>query len=83
MREHDGRAILERLEPFALAARLEQQPSTESGIGAAFLVEESRIGEFSEAVATLGREWAGRIRLRYVGPLPPYSFTGERTAAWA
>ena len=36
-----------------------------------------------KAVATLGREWAGRIRLRYVGPLPPYSFTGERKAAWA
>jgi hypothetical protein len=83
MREHDGRLILERLEPFALAAQLEHESSAESGVGAAFLVEESRIGEFSEAVAGLGRELAGRIRLRYVGPLPPYSFTGEKTAAWA
>ena len=38
---------------------------------------ETRVDEFSEAVAALGREFAGRIRLRYVGPLPPYSFSGE------
>jgi hypothetical protein len=80
-REHDARAILERLEPHALAARLEPHSGMESAVNAAFLVDKGRIDEFSEAVTALGRELAGRIRLRYVGPLPPYSFTGAE--AWA
>jgi Gas vesicle synthesis protein GvpL/GvpF len=84
-RELDGRAIMERLEPHALAARLEPHSGMESAVNAAFLVDERRIDEFSEAVTALGRELAGRIRLRYVGPLPPYSFTGANAGAeaWA
>lgn len=86
-RERDAQAILERLEPSALAARLEPPSSADAAVNAAFLVEGTRVDEFSDAVARLGRELAGRIRLRYVGPLPPYSFTGadagERTGAWA
>lgn len=83
VREHDARAIMERLEPQALAARLEPQSGPESAVSAAFLVDADRIDEFSQAVSALGRELAGRIRLRYVGPLPPYSFTGENAGAQA
>ena len=85
VRDHDAHAIVQRLEPHALAARLEPQSAPESAVSAAFLVEEDRIDEFSEAVTALGRELQGRIRLRYVGPLPPYSFTGESAGAraWA
>ena len=86
-RERDAQAILERLQPLALAARLESPSTAESAVNAAFLVEERRIDEFSEAVSALGRDLAGRIRLRYLGPLPPYSFTGageiEGAGAWA
>ena len=83
-REHDGQAIVARLEPHALATRLEPQTALDSAVDAAFLVEKARIDEFSEAVTALGRELAGRVRLRYVGPLPPYSFTGQKAgAAWA
>jgi hypothetical protein len=43
--------------------------------------------EFSQAVSALGRDLDGRIKLRYVGPLPPYSFTGDGptgdSVAWA
>ena len=85
-REHDSHEIFERLQPLAVAARLE--PATaEAAVHAAFLVERQRVDEFSHAVSALGRELAGRIELRYVGPLPPYSFTSEdasaRTGAWA
>jgi Gas vesicle synthesis protein GvpL/GvpF len=82
-RERDGREILARLEPLALAARVEPPSTAESAVNAAFLVDERRIDEFSHAVSALGRELAGRIRLRYVGPLPPYSFTGESANAGA
>jgi hypothetical protein len=80
-RERDAQEIVERLEPLALAARLEPPSTIESAVNAAFLVDEQRIDEFSKGVSALGRELAGRIRLRYVGPLPPYSFTDEGTIA--
>ena len=85
-RERDAQEIFERLRPLALAARLEASTS-DAAVNAAFLVEDGRIDDFSRAVSALGRELAGRIRLRYVGPIPPYSFTGEHamsgTGAWA
>lgn len=86
-RERDAREILTRLAPLAVASRLEPVSGVDAAVNAAFLVEDGRIDEFSRAVSALGRELAGRIRLRYVGPLPPYSFTGETAsagaAAWA
>jgi hypothetical protein len=86
-RERDAQEVLERLTPLAVDARLEPPSTIDSAVNAAFLVQESRIEDFSRAVTALGRELAGRIRLRYLGPLPPYSFTGDMTRtgsqAWA
>lgn len=85
-RKHDGQAVIERLESHALAAKLEGHSAAESAVNAAFLVERGRIDEFSAAVADLERSLDGRIELRYLGPLPPYSFTGEQAVgapAWA
>ena len=82
-RERDAHGILERLRPLALAARLEPPSTTDSAVHAAFLVDGERVEEFSGAVAALGRELAGRIRLRFLGPLPPYSFSGEDATAGA
>jgi hypothetical protein len=86
-RERDAREIVRQLEPLAVAARLEPVSGVDAAVNAAFLVEEGRVDEFSRVVSELGRRLAGRIRLRYVGPLPPYSFTGETAGvgagAWA
>lgn len=86
-RERDAVLMLERLEPLACASSREPISHPEAAMSAAFLVERERVDAFSEAVARLAEEVAGRIRLRYVGPLPPYSFTeGDLTeagAAWA
>lgn len=86
-RERDAHEIFERLRPLALDARLEPPSTPDGAVNASFLVAQDRVGEFSEAVSTLGHELAGRIELRYVGPLPPYSFTGEtatpEASAWA
>ena len=82
-RERDARDILERLAPLAVEARLEPVSGVDAAVNGAFLVEDGRVEEFSRAVSALGRELAGRIRLRYVGPLPPYSFAGETAAAGA
>jgi hypothetical protein len=82
-RECDARHIVERLEPLSVAARVEAPSTLDTAVHAAFLVERHRVDEFSEAVGALGDELAGRIALRYIGPLPPYSFTGDRAVAGA
>jgi len=86
-RERDAHDVLERLRPLALDARLEAPSTVDSAVNAAFLIEEPRVEEFSRAVTALRHELAGRVRLRFVGPLPPYSFIGDAAAtgdrAWA
>ena len=84
-RERDSATVLGRLEPLAVAARREPPGTPDAAVNAAFLVERSRVDEFSEAVARLAEEVEDRMRLRYLGPLPPYSFTEEQEAVgtWA
>jgi hypothetical protein len=79
-RERDSAMVIGRLEPLAVAARREPPGTPEAAVNAAFLVERSRVEEFSEAVARLADEVEGRMRVRYIGPLPPYSFTEEQEA---
>jgi hypothetical protein len=86
-REDDAELVLGRLAPLAVSARREPASSLDAAVNAAFLVERERIDDFSKAVTDLGRDLGDRIRMRYVGPLPPFSFTGEdataEAAAWA
>jgi hypothetical protein len=86
-RERDGALVRERLAPLAVAAQAEGVSGPDAAANAAFLVERNRIEAFSRAVAELGQELAGHVRLRYVGPLPPYSFADADAdagvAAWA
>ena len=83
-RESDTAMVLERLEPLAVAVRREPPAGADGAVNAAVLVERGRVDEFSEAVARLADDVEGRMRVRYVGPLPPYSFTEEEAVeAWA
>jgi hypothetical protein len=82
-RERDAALVLGRLEPLAVAARREPPSTRDSAVNAAFLVERGRVPEFSGAVADLAEEVESRMRVRYIGPLPPYSFAEEETPAWA
>ncbi|MGZ6696223.1 MAG: GvpL/GvpF family gas vesicle protein [Solirubrobacteraceae bacterium] len=83
-RDRDTSLVLDRLQGLAFAATREPPAGLNSAVNAAFLVARDRIDEFSAAVGELGRELEGRMRLRYVGPMPPYSFaTGGEKAAWA
>jgi Gas vesicle synthesis protein GvpL/GvpF len=82
-RERDTALVLGQLMPLAVDARREPASAPDSAVNVAFLVERERIEEFSAAVAQLADEVDGRMRLRYIGPLPPYSFAEEETAAWA
>jgi hypothetical protein len=86
-RERDTAAVLDRLEPIAVAARAEAAGTADTAVNAAFLVERSRLDDFSGAVAQLAEEVSDRMRIRYVGPLPPYSFAETDapagSGAWA
>jgi hypothetical protein len=86
-RARDTAFVLERLEPLAADASQEPPSTQDSAVNAAFLVERPRIDEFSQAVVKLGEELGSRMRLRYVGPLPPYSFARDDASrgagAWA
>jgi hypothetical protein len=87
LREQDSGLALARLEPFAVAARAEKAASPKAAFNLAFLVEDDGVDAFSEAVGRLREELGERVALRYVGPLPPYSFAETDltmgTAAWA
>jgi Gas vesicle synthesis protein GvpL/GvpF len=80
-RERDSALVLERLAPLAVAARREPPATPDAAVNAAFLVKRSKVDEFSRAVAELTAEVEERMRIRYVGPLPPYSFAGDEAAA--
>ena len=86
-REEDTRLALDRLEPCAVAARAEQPGGADGAFNLAFLVSRDGVETFSTAVAELGEEIGERIHLRYVGPLPPYSFVESdltaESATWA
>lgn len=86
-REHDEALALTRLQPTAVAARAEPLASESGAFNLAFLVENGQVDVFSEAVGALRAELGERITLRYVGPLPPYSFVetdlGAGAPAWA
>jgi hypothetical protein len=86
-RERDTQHVRQRLEPLAIAVQAEAQSTVKAAFNLAFLVDRGRVDEFSGAVAKLRSEVRDWIDLRYVGPLPPYSFTGDRVdpgaAAWA
>lgn len=86
-KEDDSRLVLDRLEPLAVAARAQSSSGPDAAFDFAFLVERDGIDAFSRAVVGVGDEVGDRIRIRYVGPLPPYSFAESDlttgTAQWA
>ncbi|MCA1699713.1 MAG: GvpL/GvpF family gas vesicle protein [Actinobacteria bacterium] len=72
--EAEGEEILRALAPLALAVDRGGGAHERMALNASFLVERDRVVEFDEAVDELGRVRDGRLRLKYTGPLPPYSF---------
>jgi Gas vesicle synthesis protein GvpL/GvpF len=81
-RADDTGLALDRLAPLAVASHTEDVSSADGAFNLAFLVERERTEDFSKAVAELAGELGERVSIRYVGPLPPYSFadmelTGE------
>jgi len=86
-RQQDEELALARLEPLTVAASAEPVASEGGAFNLAFLVEADAVDAFSQAVGFLRDELGERVTLRYVGPLPPYSFAdtdlSAEAEAWA
>jgi hypothetical protein len=78
----DGRRLLAELERYATAVNVRESAGLDRLLDVALLVDDSRRAEFEEAVEALAAEFAGRARLKLVGPTAPYDFvdTEERWA---
>jgi hypothetical protein len=66
--------IIDRLAPLAVDVRVGAPVHERMAVNASFLVERGRLEEFDRTVDRIGAEEAGRIQLKYTGPLPPHSF---------
>ena len=82
-RARDAEALHARLDGLAVATSREPASGLQAAVNSAFLVERGRADEFARAVDAAAEELGGRIELRLLGPLPPYSFVAEEAPAWA
>jgi hypothetical protein len=76
-READGTEVLERLQPLVVDVSIRALGAPDEVVNVAYLVERDRVKEFDDAVENIGRNLAGRVRFRLVGPLAPYDFVRE------
>ncbi|HWC85109.1 MAG TPA: GvpL/GvpF family gas vesicle protein [Solirubrobacteraceae bacterium] len=73
-RAADTAAIFEATAPLALDTRVAQSAHEWMAFDGSFLVARGRLPEFDAKIEAVGETQAGRMRLKYTGPLPPYSF---------
>lgn len=78
MRPTDAEALIAELEPQARSVRVHEPESAEGVLNAALLVERTNSAAFEDAVENCGRETAGRLRIKLIGPVAPYDFVAER-----
>jgi hypothetical protein len=73
-RQADTDEVVRVLEPYSADVALRTPPGEDTAADVAFLVTDQDLSDFEQAVDELGERWAGRVRLRMVGPLAPYDF---------
>ena len=71
--------IIDLLAPLAVDVRVGEPVHERMAVNASFLVERAHLDEFDRAVDRVGAEQAGRIQLKYTGPLPP---TASSSLEW-
>jgi hypothetical protein len=74
-RARDEQALLDRLTPFASDVRVDPPGGDRVALNAQLLVQRDRRVALDDAVRELGSALQGYLALRYIGPLPAYSFS--------
>lgn len=70
----DAQELVARLRPSALRYELDEEPIEYQLLRGSFLVERKRVPKFEAELEAFAAENAGRVDVKYVGPLPPHSF---------
>jgi hypothetical protein len=73
-RAQDEQVLLDQLTPLAVDLRVEPGGSERVALKAQLLIRRDRRVALDEAVRDLGSALDGYLAIRYIGPLPPYSF---------
>lgn len=73
-REIDTEELIHTLSRHAVAVAPRPPVNEDTAADAAFLVGDDDRADFRQAVDELSYRWAGRIRLRVLGPRAPYDF---------
>jgi hypothetical protein len=86
LQQEDRSSLMGLLGPLAAAIAEEPTASSYEVFHAAFLVEREQRDAFDAVVGQIRQNHGDRLRIRYIGPQPPYAFleavqTGE--LAWA
>jgi hypothetical protein len=74
-RDRDAEALLERLRPLASDIQVDPPGSDRVAVSAQLLVRRDVRPALDAAIAELGPALEGYLAVRYIGPLPPYSFS--------
>jgi Gas vesicle synthesis protein GvpL/GvpF len=74
IRQQDTDAIVQALAPLAVATHVDPVEHEQVAASLCFLVEENGLEAFDAAVDELGRREGERLRFKYTGPFPAYSF---------
>ncbi|HEY9291077.1 MAG TPA: GvpL/GvpF family gas vesicle protein [Microlunatus sp.] len=85
LKVEDRQTILDWLAALSRAVAPNEVSGIHEVANVAFLVEREGRESFDKAVGTLGHQFGDRLRIRYVGPQPPYSFLDaaeEGTLQW-
>jgi hypothetical protein len=79
VREHDRVELMDRVEPLTVATRARPVGGTDGLLDLALLVEREHLVAVEEQLEQLAQDVHPRIRLRLVGPVPPYDFVEDRS----
>jgi hypothetical protein len=74
-RDRDAEALLARLRPLASGIQVDPPGSDRVAVSAQVLVRRDVRPALDAAIAELGPALEGYLAVRYIGPLPPYSFS--------
>jgi hypothetical protein len=74
-RAQDEQALLDQLQPLVSDLRVDPGESERVLFNAHLLIRRDRRAALDDAVGQLGGALEGYLALRYIGPLPPYSFS--------
>ncbi|MDI6892488.1 MAG: GvpL/GvpF family gas vesicle protein [Actinomycetota bacterium] len=80
-KDKKGKEILDALKKFSVDFRTNKVFGDKMVMNAAFLVDKAREKQFDEEINKLEARYDGRIKFKYVGPIPPCNFV-EIVVTW-